>query len=94
MKHLITTLLLLVSLTVSSQTIETTSDTTTTTPQKTTVVKINLPLSEGLPYTIFTGSGVQVTSGKVKNSEIDITHLSKGFYYIIVGGKTIMIVKD
>jgi hypothetical protein len=60
----------------------------------TSMVKINLPLSEGLPYTIFTGSGVQVTSGKVKNSEIDITHLSRGFYYIIVGGKTIIIVKD
>ena len=91
MKHLITTLLLLVSLTVSSQTIETGKDTTI---QKTTVVKVNSPISEGLPYTIFTGSGVQVASGKVKNSEIDITDISKGFYYIIVAGKTIMIVKD
>ncbi len=89
MKHLITTFLLLVSLTVSSQT-------TTQDPliQKTTVVKVNSPLSEGSPYIIYTGSGVQVTSGKVKNSEIDITDISKGFYYIIVAGKTIMIVKD
>jgi hypothetical protein len=94
MKHLITTFLLLVSLTVSSQTIETTSDTTTTLPQKTTVVKVNSPISEGSPYIIYTGSGVQVASGKVKNSEIDITNISKGFYYIIVAGKTIMIVKD
>ncbi len=89
MKHLITTFLLLVSLTVSSQT--TTQDTLI---QKTTVVKVNSPLSEGSPYIIYTGSGVQVTSGKVKNSEIDITDISKGFYYIIVAGKTIMIVKD
>ncbi len=88
MKHLITTFLLLVSLTVSSQT---TGDTTI---QKTTVVKVNSPLSEGSPYIIYTGSGVQVASGKVKNSEIDITNISKGFYYIIVAGKTIMIVKD
>ena len=88
MKHLITTFLLLVSLTVSSQT---TGDTLI---QKTTVVKVNSPLSEGSPYIIYTGSGVQVASGKVKNSEIDITTLSKGFYYIIVAGKTIMIVKD
>ncbi len=89
MKHLITTFLLLVSLTVSSQT--TTQDTLI---QKTTVVKVNSPLIEGSPYIIYTGSGVQVASGKVKNSEIDITTLSKGFYYIIVAGKTIMIVKD
>ena len=88
MKHLITTFLLLVSLTVNSQT---TGDTLI---QKTTVVKVNSPISEGSPYIIYTGSGVQVASGKVKNSEIDITTLSKGFYYIIVGGKTIMIVKD
>ncbi len=88
MKHAITTLLLLVSLTVSSQT---TQDTTI---QKTTVVKVNSPICEGSPYIIYTGSGVQVASGKVKDSEINITNLSKGFYYIIVGGKTIMIVKD
>ncbi len=91
MKQIITTLLLLTSLTVSSQTIETGKDTTI---QKTTVVKVNSPLIEGSPYIIYTGSGVQVASGKVKNSEIDITTLSKGFYYIIVAGKTIMIVKD
>jgi hypothetical protein len=91
MKQIITTLLLLVSLTVSSQTIETGKDTTI---QKTTVVKVNSPISEGSPYIIYTGSGVQVASGKVKDSEINITNLSKGFYYIIVGGKTIMIVKD
>ncbi len=91
MKQIITTLLLLTSLTVSSQTIETGKDTTI---QKTTVVKVNSPLSEGSPYIIYTGSGVQVASGKVKNSEIDITNISKGFYYIIVAGKTIMIVKD
>ena len=91
MKHLITTFLLLVSLTVSSQTIETGKDTTI---QKTTVVKVNSPISEGSPYIIYTGSGVQVASGKVKDSKIDITPISKGFYYIIVGGKTIMIVKD
>ncbi len=89
MKHLITTFLLLVSLTVSSQT--TTQDTTI---QKKIIVKVNSPISEGSPYTIYTGSGVLVTSGKVKNSEIDITNISKGFYYIIVAGKTIMIVKD
>ncbi len=91
MKQIITTLLLLTSLTVSSQTIETGKDTTI---QKTTVVKVNSPISEGSPYIIYTGSGVQVASGKVKDSEINITNLSKGFYYIIVGGKTIMIVKD
>ncbi len=89
MKHLITTFLLLISLTVSSQT--TTQDTLI---QKTTVVKVNSPISEGSPYIIYTGSGLLVTSGKVKNSEIDITNISKGFYYIIVAGKTIMIVKD
>lgn len=93
MKYLITLFTLLISLTVSSQTIETTKDTITTI-QKTYIVKINSPISEGSPYTIYTGSGVQVTSGKVKDSQIDITSLKNGFYYIIVGGKTIMIVKD
>ena len=48
MKQIITALLLLVSLTVSSQT--TTQDTTNI--QKKTIVKVNSPLIEGSPYII------------------------------------------